>query len=233
MLTNAARLLPHVIDNKEYDSVNPLIHTQCRVTAANKGQPPMNTPNRLDALRKVLKQTVGKRIALARADMNYSQADLLAELKSYGLDRTQGSLSQIETGKRLPSVEMIYVVARFLGTSVDYLLGLTDNALSTQDSEEELSLNRQEGRIVQLMRLLPRDRQAQMVEFGEWLLSQSPQPDQQKKTAAWHAAVNIIERKYGEDMTRDVLAALATAFPDFARELQAFPATEKKTVQKG
>lgn len=81
--------------------------------------------DRLERLQGILRKTVSVRVARARTTMNYSRQDVLDELAHHGLNRTQGSLSQIENGRRLPSVEMLYVLAKYLETSTDYFLTRT------------------------------------------------------------------------------------------------------------
>lgn len=125
----------------------------------------------LDKLRSRLKGSLKKRVAKAREDMHYSQPDVLEELKRYGLGRTQGSISQIENGVRLPSVETLYVIAKYLDTSSDYFLGLTDNPLSAQGVEEELANANGEGKINKIMSSLPQDKQQQVLQFAEYLLA--------------------------------------------------------------
>lgn len=126
----------------------------------------------LERLRTRLKNSLKKRAAKAREDLHYSQADVLAELDRNGLERTQGSLSQIENGTRLPSVEMLYVLARYLNTSCDFLLGLTENALSVADIEEELAAASGHSAIDKIIKGLPPEKQKQALLFAEYLSSQ-------------------------------------------------------------
>lgn len=172
---------------------------------------------RLEQLRKKLKATVSTRIADTRNDLRKSQPDLLAELEKYGLIRTQGSVSQIENGKRLPSLEMIYVIAQFLDTSTDYLLGFTINELSSADIEEELAAVKDEGKINKAVRRLTKQKQQQVLTFAEYLLSRegktkseapkiSPLPptERQRNLAMIKARLDSVEREYGTDARRDM-----------------------------
>lgn len=133
----------------------------------------MNKHNEvLERLRTCLKTSLKKRAARAREDLQYSQAEVLAELERNGLERTQGSLSQIENGTRLPSVEMLYVIARYLNTSSDFLLGLTDNPLSVADIEEERDAANGQSTIDKVVKGLHPDKQKQVLNYAEYLLMQ-------------------------------------------------------------
>ena len=61
------------------------------------------------------------RIRDIRNDREYSQTLVAAHLNI-----AQNTLSQYETGERNISNEILVQLAIFYGTSVDYLLGLTD-----------------------------------------------------------------------------------------------------------
>lgn len=172
---------------------------------------------RLEELRRRLKATVGTRIAGTRNELRKSQPDLLAELEKYGLIRTQGSVSQIENGKRLPSLEALYVIARFLDTSTDYLLGLTINELSAADIEEELAAVKDEGKINKTIRRLAEQKQQQVLTFAEYLLSREdkakidapkisplPQTERQRNLAMIKTILNSVQQKWGIDARRDM-----------------------------
>lgn len=172
----------------------------------------------VDDLGKRLKSIVGKRVAQVRNDLGYSQPDVLKELERYGLARTQGSLSQIERGKRLPSVEALCVLAKYLETSTDYLLGLTDNALSAADIEEEMAITSGKSKLEQLMHHLSRDQKQQVMHFAEYLLAQSGRVEEiaQSNAAGIEAAMNVFTRKYGQDVADDLIDTLNDNFPDLA-----------------
>jgi len=64
---------------------------------------------------------LSKRLALLRAENKISMYRLAQELNI-----SRSTLSHIDTGRLKPSVELLYKLARFFNTSIDYLLGLTD-----------------------------------------------------------------------------------------------------------
>lgn len=180
-----------------------------------------------------LKTIIGPRLRRARETMQVSQGDLVEELARHGIDRTQGSMSQIENGKRLPSIEILYIATRYLETSADYLLGFTENELSAHDLEEEIATAKGGGRISRIMRLLSRDKKRQVVEFAEYLLgaagrAESPDPNNED---AWHAALDVIERKHGKDVADDLMDALAANVPELALFVGPLP-TKQKRINK-
>lgn len=126
----------------------------------------------LEVLRHRLKTTIANTVLTLRVRLQKSQLDLLTELSRYGLERTQSSVSQIERGRRLPSLEALYVIAGFLNTSTDYLLGLTTNPLSAADMLETLAAAKGEARINQLMVKMNQEQQRQILQFAEYLARQ-------------------------------------------------------------
>lgn len=62
------------------------------------------------------------RIRMLREDNDLYQRNLAEYLKC-----TQQTYSRYETGELEPSLEVMEKLARFYDTSVDYLMGLTDN----------------------------------------------------------------------------------------------------------
>lgn len=161
------------------------------------------TPNReaLEELRKRLKRSLRARVKSVREDMHYDPKDVLNELERHGVARTQGSLSQIENGLRLPSVEALFVLARFLGTSTDYLLGLSDNGLSAADIEEELATARG-GTLDAILLKLPREQRSQILAFAEFMLARYTAAEdnltqRQRDDIRAEQAIASIEKEFG------------------------------------
>lgn len=190
----------------------------------------MDTKNPLlEELRGKLKKVIGTRLAEAREDMGYSQPDVLEELKRYGMDRTQGSISQIENGKRLPSLEAFYVMVKFLRSSADYSMGLSENGMSPAEIEEELAAARGAGKINKLMDRLPKDGQRQVLTFAEYLLTTMKNGERTntddkilteddelaRDEKGFDAICNVIRRRYGEDALIDILEETAEQHPQW------------------
>lgn len=202
------------------------------VPQARKAQKAPEASQALERLRKKIKSSLKARVARAREDLGHSQGEVLAELEKHGLGRTQGSLSHIENGARLPSVETLYVLAEFLGTSADYFIGLSESPLSPADIEEELAAAKGEGKIDKLMAALTKEQRAQVIGFAEYLLTQSGRADEIERSnrAAWNAAVNVLQRQHGAAIN-DMLEAIADTVPEL-RKLVGPPA-EDKSVGSG
>ena len=65
-----------------------------------------------------------KNLKRIREKLNITQVRL-----SVAIEVSQETISAYEAGKALPSAETLIKMAKFLNTSVDYLLDLTDNSL--------------------------------------------------------------------------------------------------------
>lgn len=83
---------------------------------------------------------VGARVRQLRESVLMNQSGLATAIaKEVGKDDfTQGSVSAIERGDRLPSVPVLAALAKVLETSTDYLLGLTDDPTSVGDMDEQV-----------------------------------------------------------------------------------------------
>lgn len=64
----------------------------------------------------------GKRIKDLRIENNLSQTQF-----SLKIGVANNTVSQYETGKSYPSIEVLIKIAKLFDTTTDYLLGLTDN----------------------------------------------------------------------------------------------------------
>ena len=64
----------------------------------------------------------GKRIKELRQDRNLTQEQLGKEINI-----SQDMISLWETGKLLPTTELVILLAKYFGESTDYILGLKDD----------------------------------------------------------------------------------------------------------
>ncbi|MCB0055412.1 MAG: helix-turn-helix transcriptional regulator [Caldilineaceae bacterium] len=78
--------------------------------------------------------STGKRVRLLRDDLDLTQNQLLEALGTLGIHISRGRLSQIENSDAPPSGEILRALAAALGTSADYLLLLTDDAVPPFDA---------------------------------------------------------------------------------------------------
>jgi len=85
----------------------------------------------------------GKRIANRRKQLKMSQQDL-ADLVA----AQQKEVSMYETGEREPSADRVYLIAKALNVSIDWLFGLSESMLPfgedylTSDEREALEIFR-------------------------------------------------------------------------------------------
>lgn len=94
---------------------------------------------------------VGERLKELRQQMGMTQPDAMEALERKGVTIAQSHMSNLENGTKLPSLPLLAALAQVYETSVDYLLGLTDNQLSARDMERELRTGGVSGRIGQIM----------------------------------------------------------------------------------
>ena len=85
----------------------------------------VNAASNAPALTPLL-NTVGKRIRALRVARNWSQLDLVGALRSQGVEVGNSFISQVESGEKRPSVNMLVALAKVLGTTTDFLLMLSN-----------------------------------------------------------------------------------------------------------
>lgn len=90
--------------------------------------------------------TTGKRIRLLRDSRDMNQKALQSALKGYGIDVGASFLSQIESSRKQPSLELVVALARVLGTTTDFLLMLTDNPAPPTSTESQVVIDVQDRR---------------------------------------------------------------------------------------
>lgn len=177
-------------------------------------------------LQEELREIVGRRLNVARTDLGLSQGDVLRELARYGEGRTQGSLSQIETGMRLPSLQVFYILAKFYNASANYLLGLSADPRSLTDIEAILmggsdgdSGDERTDTIVSLFSRLSKDKQEQIIAFAEFLLAQERKAPSISAFEEWVSVTEVLMARTGESGENSFLALLQRERPDLADAL--------------
>lgn len=100
-----------------------------------------------------------------------SQADLLAILKENGFEMTQQRLSHYMNGRNYPDPPVLKELARAMGVSADWLLGLTEQQLPADDLNEMVNRAKGEGRIDKVMRRLPPEEQRAVLQYADYLAS--------------------------------------------------------------
>lgn len=175
----------------------------------------------------------GKRLRRLREDLGLTQPDVVAYLTRNGIDIGQTAISHYETGRRYPSPPTLVLLARLYGTSVDYMLGLTENPLSVAEIEEELAENKGQGETDQVLRQLSPGKKAQVLEYAKYLLSLEQSRDAERNQRLWAALLAVMDRRLGSSATADVLATLHREFPDLAALVESAAESEQKRLQEG
>ena len=103
---------------------------------------------------------VAKRIHLRRSQLGLTQSDL-SQLS--GISQTQ--ISKYELGQSQPTAPMLFQLARALKTSVDWLIGFSDE-IKVSPGEELTELERQ---IIEIVRSKSPEQQRKVLEIAKML----------------------------------------------------------------
>lgn len=171
-----------------------------------------------------------ERLKNARGGM--SQSDLLSLLKENGVALRQARLSHYETGRNYPDPPILAALAVALGVSADWLLGLTEEQLPVADLEERLATATGQHRINRIMERLPSEKQRQLTDFADFLLANEKERRVEDDLAAWRAATEVLERRFGLQGVSDFLDDLTSIRPDVAATL-GVTSSKNKIIKKG
>lgn len=133
--------------------------------------------------------TTGKRIRLLREEAGLTQSEFVEALGRVGVNFSQGSLSNVENGGRVPGGEVIAGAVQVLRTTADFLLLLTDDpnpptgelessVAMSEDAEEvarivdglDVDLRALVVTVAQAMRQIDRERRSNHQEIANLLL---------------------------------------------------------------
>lgn len=160
--------------------------------------------------------TFGKRLKAARLRAGMTQPDALKALKEKGFSLTQPGLSHYERGIRSPDPDFIAAAAEVVGTSVDYLTGLTKTQAPVAEIEEALAAASGAGKINKIMDRLPKDKQQQVLTFAEFLLSQEKKSKPVSEFDEWVSATEVLVRRQGAKGEKSFTDFLLAERPDLA-----------------
>ena len=82
----------------------------------------VNKNDLMGIIKNAMENIIGSRLKALRKSLGLSQSDFADELNI-----ARSSVSEYESGKKIPSALVIAKIAQYFGVSADYLLGLTDN----------------------------------------------------------------------------------------------------------
>lgn len=66
--------------------------------------------------------STGKRIRALRTSRDFNQKDMILALRRQGVEVGQSFISQVESDRKQPPLELLVALAKVLGTTTDYLL---------------------------------------------------------------------------------------------------------------
>ena len=134
------------------------------------------------------------------------QVDLVELIKGNGFEITPGRLSHYMQGRRYPDPPALKEMAKALGVSADWLLGLTEESATVAELEEQLARAKGESPIDKLMEKLPPGDREQVITFANYLLAQAGQT-REERVSRTQATLRSVERDFGTD-ARDYLVSL-------------------------
>lgn len=135
------------------------------------------------------------------------QTEIAKLMTQDGLETKPGSISHYMQGRRYPNPPIFKALVKVLGVSADWALGLTEERMPVADLEEMLAQAKGESRINRLMKLLPPVKQAQVVEYTEFLIDQhSKDGDNQNLTQRrrdqlrGERVLDSVDKEFGTDV---------------------------------
>ena len=109
-----------------------------------------------------------KRLRERRLELGWTQQEVVNELKAQVRTVIRPNhLSNCEQGVKSPSIPLLAGLAQVLETSIDYLLGLTDNKLAVSAIEASMQAGGTGGQLSQIIARLPRDKQDELMSVAE------------------------------------------------------------------
>ena len=146
---------------------------------------------------------LGERAKELRLQLGMTQADVVNELKrSHNITIRQNHVSNIESGAKYPSLPLLAALAQVYETSVDYLLGVTENPMATRDLEYEARTSGVSGRIGQLMARMSDRSRNDLLAIAELLVQREMMNTVLRKVgelggdAALHEMIDILESSW-------------------------------------
>jgi transcriptional regulator with XRE-family HTH domain len=179
------------------------------------------------------KKILAERLRALREEAGWTQEQLAEQLTAMGLPLTQSQVGHIEKKRRMPSIEVLAGLARAFDTSVDYLLGRTENQLSPEDVEEELAAGGIGGQFERVMARLSHARRSQVVEYASYLamLDQVSQ-EQISNLQALRAVMNVMQRSLPPAVLAQFWTEFAVQFPSLAGVLEGSMPEQKRVNER-
>jgi len=173
-------------------------------------------------VRSMSQNILGNRLRQMREEAGWTLEYVSDQLRGLGVDVGGGQLGHIERGVRQPSIEVMRGLAHLLDTSADYLLGLTDNAMSAEDMETELRRGGLGGRLGDVFQSLslPRREAVMLVAQGLAALEQTERHAEGIPVEVY-ALANVLIEQVGMARADRMLDDLASKHPHLAQWVRA------------
>jgi transcriptional regulator with XRE-family HTH domain len=131
------------------------------------------------------------------------QVDIANLIAEGGEEVKPGRISHYMQGRRYPDPPILKEMARALGVSADWLLGLTEQPLPVADLEEMLAQAKGESHINKLLKMLPPEKQQQVIDYTEFLVTRESESgdrltQRQRDTLRAERAIALVEKEFGE-----------------------------------
>lgn len=166
-----------------------MLATMTKISQTPKTRVKTIVDKQLEGFAKRLRDTLG----------SMTQSDLMVVMKENGFEITQARLSHYMQGRNYPDPPVLAELAKGMGVSADYLLGLTDEPSPTSELLEKLATSKGEGALDKLLDKLSREQRQQVVTFAEYLVAQAApaQPSPAEMRANILAMLESVERNLG------------------------------------
>lgn len=159
------------------------------------------------------KDGFGRRLRILRTDLNMTQTELRNEMeRRFAVGVGQNHISDLERADSMPSLQVAAAIAQVLGTSIDYLAGITDDPAPNAKNESAPSYISPEADQVaqQVDQLTPEQRQATL----DLMLSITAREQKRRADAytEFQKVMGLIEDIVGPDVRRRIDAELRRRF---------------------
>lgn len=179
----------------------------------NKEEVPKTTKDIAASLRSVIGNNVRdmreeiSRQRLSEGDKKFTQEVLARELAQSGYSVQSGQIGHVENATKFPSIPLLVALADFFGTSLDFIVGRTKNLSSIAAIDEDLQTGGISGRLGDIYKKLPLERQEEVYRFAEALnlivqtdlpqIAPLPLNRRQRRKSAVRALLDLIQRERG------------------------------------
>jgi transcriptional regulator with XRE-family HTH domain len=140
-----------------------------------------------------LRDTLGER----------TQSELILTMKDNGFEILGGRLSHYMQGRNYPDPDVLAELAKALGVSADYLLGLTEDKTPAGELSESLATTKGEGKIDRLIRHLSPEERRQVIDYAEYLVARHVDAgknltQRERDSLRAERAIGSVEKEFGE-----------------------------------